>query len=541
MDIKMSKKSPLNEITGYYDMLSIYKDNKHRPYDIWLEHRETFKNSGKQGIVGILSIKDEFKVKEDNPDLIYKMSQYINYLIQHESSIMNDLNDISPYCPHFCKSIGVISCSVDAKYKKTNNNPFVIKSNHPIEKEVLLMENIEHSCKLYNYIRSPKISEDIIFSTIKQVLMAITIAQQKKQFTHYDLHSFNIMMKKCDPDVVFLYVLDDGTQFAIPTMGHYPVIIDFGFSYIQGLEDGPLWPSMGHTDVGFMSDRFDWVADPKLFLVTVSGEIKNKRKSENSVKFRHIVKNIFNNLTIDWQSGWDKINSKGAMDYISLLLQEHNVPESIIFNKYEHYSLDLIQSLIILPLEQKDYSDMHISYRAFIKEFLKIERLIGDSFYNLYILKGIVDIARTVGPDYINQSTRENAIKYFRLAVYDRINYVANYCHPKNIHFELMLCSLLEFSRKMEGYLYKIINKTMRKKEREYKKMPLQSIEQIYGAIEVNIPDEYVYTKKTKVFVLNSIDETSDIMNIPDEYLKELNNTHTLGKGVYLYNLYKQL
>lgn len=536
----MSKKSPLNEITGYYDMLSIYENNKKQPYDKWLDHKETFKNSGKQGIVGVMSIKDEYKIKENTPNVIYKMSQYINYLIQHESKVMESLNEISPYCPHFCKSIGVISCAVDAKYKKNNDNPFVINSKHPIEKEVLLMEHIEHSCKLYNYIRSPKITENIIFSTIKQVLMAIAIAQNKKQFSHYDLHSFNIMMKKCEPDVVFLYILDDETQFAVPTLGHYPVIIDFGFSYINSMEDGALWPSMGHTDVGFMSDRFDWVADPKLFLVTVSGEIRSKRKTKKSIKFRHIVKNIFNNLTIDWQSGWDKINSKGAMDYISLLLNKHTIPESIIFNKYEHYSLDLIQSLIILPLEPKDYSNIHISYKAFVKEFLKIEKLIGDSFYNLYILKGIVDIARTVRPDYLNQSTRENAIKYFRLAVHDRINYVANFCHPKNIHYELMLCALIEFARKMEGYLYKVINKTMKRKEREYKKLPLNSVEQIYGAIEVNIPDTYVYNEKTKVFILNCVDKTSDIMNIPNKYLEELNNTHTLGKGVYLYNLYKQ-
>ena len=47
----------------------------------------------------------------------------------------------------------------------------------------------------------------------------------------------------------------------------------------------------------FMSDRFDWVADPKLFLVTVSNEIRYKRKTKISLKLKHIVKNIFGNLT----------------------------------------------------------------------------------------------------------------------------------------------------------------------------------------------------------------------------------------------------
>ena len=37
--------------------------------------------------------------------------------------------------------------------------------------------------------------------------------------------------------------------------------------------------------------------------------------------------------------------------------------------------------------------------------------------------------------------------------------------------------------------------KEMKTKQEEYKKMPLKSIEQIYGAIEVNIPNKYIYNE----------------------------------------------
>ena len=198
------------------------------------------------------------------------------------------------------------------------------------------------------------------------------------------------MIKRCDPDTVFIYVLDEENQFAVPTYGHYPIIIDFGFSYISDMDDGPLWSSMAHTDVGFMSDRFDWVADPKLFLVTISGEIKEKRKTKESHKLRRIVRNIFHPLTIDWDSGWDTENELGASDYVTNFLENYNKC-STIFEDYEHFCIDILQSLVILPLESQDYSQIHKAYETFVQEFYKIESQISSSYYNLYILKGIVD------------------------------------------------------------------------------------------------------------------------------------------------------
>jgi hypothetical protein len=509
--------------------LEMYNTNKHKDWKKWLEYKNILNNQGKQGIVGILKDKND-------DEYVFKMSQYINYLAEHESIIMKGLSKITEYCPHFCKMIGMISCEVDPKNRK-KGNPFQIEGKYPIEKDVLLIEYIDKSCKFSNYIRSSKIHEDILYSTIKQVLLAVNIAQKKKQFSHYDLHSYNIMMKKCYKDLVFLYILDDDTQICVPTYGHYPVIIDYGFSYIKDMNGGPLWPSLAHTDVGFMSDRFDWVADPKLFLVTVSSEIRNKRKSRKSKKLRHITKNIFGNLKIDWDSGWDNVDKKGASDYLTELLQEYN-HESNLFDNYDHYCIDLIQSLIILPLQEYNYENIHISYCAFLEEFVKIEQEIGNPFYNLYILKGIIDFAREVRIDYIHDDSRDKAIEYFRQNIYERINKVARFCRPKNINFEIMLCSLYEFSKKMEGFLYDIMFMKVARKNKEYTKMPLQNIEQILGVIEINLPDKYIYNQNTKIIIIDSTKELSDIFDIDSIYLDEINNTHSMAKGSLLYKLY---
>jgi hypothetical protein len=515
------------------ELRSYYEINKHISWEKWLEVEQIFDKPGKQGLVGI------FKSKTNGMKYVFKISQYINYLVQHESVVMNGLNSISEYCPHYCKYIGTILCNVNPHVKKVGN-PFITEGiKYTIQKEVLLCEYIENSYKLYNYIKSENIPEDVIYSTIKQVLLSINIAQRKKSFSHYDLHSNNIMMKKCNKDLVFLYVMDNDNQFCVPTNGYYPVIIDFGFAYIEDIEDGPLWPSMAHTDAGFMSDRFDWVADPKLFLVTVSGELKDRRSTKRSCKLRRVVKNIFYPLKIDWHAGWDNVEKKGASDYITQMLLGYS-KVSRLFKDYEHHCIDILQSLVITPIQEENYSDIHISYGAFIKEWIKIENQIESSFYNLYILKCIVDSARYVRAAYNDPETSKVAISTFRSKVLKTVDHVAKFCNIKDIHYERLLCSLIVLARCIEGILYDVITSRMIEKNKEYDRLPLKSIEQIYGAIETNIHDNYVYNSKTTVCIIDSRGVgRNNLYTIPKDKLTEINSIRAISRGTYIWDLIK--
>lgn len=530
--------SDLKQINNYYELLSYYNDNKHNNLNSWLSFIRVFKNQGKQGTVGLLVSK-----KNDDNKYVYKMSQYIDYLVKHESVIMNSLNELSSHCPHFCKIIGNLSCNVNVKLCKTESNPFISHNNntkHSLKKEILLTEYLENSYKFFNYIRANdnKVPEKILYSSIKQILIAISLAQNKKKFTHYDLHSNNIMMRKCNKDIVFLYILDDENQYAVPTNGHYPIIIDFGYSYVSDMEDGPLWCSLAHTDVGFTSHQFDWVADPKLFLVSVSSEIKEKRNTKTSRKLRRIVKNIFYPLDIDWDSGWNK-EQKSATDYVSELLYEHN-PGSLIFRDYENHCFDMFHSLIILPIEKQDYSGIYKSYKVFLEEWVKIEKQILSPYYNLYILKGIVDAARYVRASYCDTDTRHSAITTFRHNVHDRINKLVNFCKLSTVSFEKMLCSLLILARSMEGVFYEYNLKNIEKNNKYYKQLPLKSVEQIYTAIEINIPDDYIYNNNTTIFILDSIKQTTNFLKLSNEQINEINKIHPISRGSKLYDIFKK-
>ena len=350
---------------------------------------KNFSNQGKQGIAGLVSIGEH--------TLAFKMSQYINHIILHESAVMDGLTNLRNYCPHFCKNIALCNVPVNGNYRKSSN-PFLVSSKHPITTDTLLMEYIDGK-KLYTMIKDPSVSDNIIFSAIKQLLFGISVAQEKLQFTHYDLHSCNVLMKKCNPNAVSLYVLDQDNQFCVPTFGYCPTIIDFGFSYSNNLAKRPIFSSLAHTDVGFMTNQFDPIADPKLLLVSISEEIKRYRSSSTAITFRNIVRNIFACLDIDWESGWDNYDMPGAADHILEAIEKITVPSNI-FKKYPHYCIDIVQTLITLPLEKLSKNDLEISYASMVNEFYKIEKELSSSIYHIYIFKTIVDSARKVKQMY---------------------------------------------------------------------------------------------------------------------------------------------
>jgi hypothetical protein len=69
--------------------------------------------------------------------------------------------------------------------------------------------------------------------------------------------------------------------------------------------------------------------------------------------------------------------------------------------------------------------------------------------------------------------------------------------------------------------------------------MHLQTIEQIYGAIEANIVNKYKFNKNTVVFVMNCVTESCSRLKLTPEICKQVNNIHQLEKGSFLYLLTK--
>jgi hypothetical protein len=510
---------------------SYFEKNKGKKWHEWLDFDCTFEKPGKQGLVGLLKLKEDANVK-----YIFKISQTINYLVNHESLVMEGLSEISKWLPHFPLFIGKIKAYVNPKNRKSGN-PFDVREDRcKIITDVLLCEYIENSCKFYNYIKATeKISNEVLINCIKQVLLAISIAQDKKQFAHYDLHSNNIMMRQCDKNLVLCYVIDDSNQIAIPTFGHIPTIIDFGFSYINNMENSPCWPSMGHTEAGYFSDHFDHIMDPKLFLVSVTKEIKMKRnKSTKFRELRKIVKNVFGPLDISWSCGWNKDEKISASDYVSDMLEPYG-KKSKVFTEYLHYSLDIIQSLIILPFEEKVYKNkISEVYKIFINQWIKIEEQIKTPYFNMYILKEMIDIARELQIPYKDKTKQISCENEFRTKLLKIIDNQAKWFRSDKIDFRILLCSIYMLANCIEGVFYDVMLCLKKKNKDKYDKMCVNSILQIFAAIDINCPSVYKYTKDTKVVM---VCENQKIVELDNNSIDLLNNSHPLTHGTILYNL----
>ena len=139
---------------------------------------------------------------------------------------------------------------------------------------------------------------------------------------------------------------------------------------------------------------------------------------------------------------------------------------------------------------------------------------------------------------YIQKNTRLDSIRTFRHRVSEKVAEVAGFCKLDKINFEKLLCSMLIFSRCMEGVLHDVVKSRMSEKNREYKKLPLQSVEQIYASIEANIPDDYVYNENTRVFIVDSHKEICEFYKIPTDELEVINELHPMARGTYIYDIY---
>ena len=478
--------------------------------------------SGKQGIAG------NFEDEQGNI-ITFKVSQYSNYLIEHEYAVMNRLEHIS-YCQNFCKPVCLENRDVEPKIEK-KADPFKIVSKYPIKKNVLFEEFIEGD-KLCKHI-SRKTSTHVIISAIKQVLSAISISQ-KLNFTHYDLHSDNVIMRKCDPDTVFLYVFNKDNAVLVPSMGYIPVIIDYGFSYIDTLDDDYMSSSMGHTDIGFTSDRFDWVADPKLFLISIIHELGDRTDCE---KLKNIVFNIFSELPVDWECGWDNLDGKSVSDSLIYHLIKRHSTDSKIFGKHVCHAVDLMCSLIILPLTEKSYDEIELSYVTFIEEFKKIENEINSSQYNIYILKCIVDSAQKYMDEYYTSESTSKVVSKFRADVNSAIFSVSKFCSPRNIHYEKMLCALYNFSNCAEGMMYKFMKKSLNRKSLDYKNLKVSDINEIINILDVNLEEKYVYNENTNIVVIDNINESRESFSIDKKTIENLNRKKcsNYNKAILLY------
>lgn len=493
-----------------------------------LEFHSSFTANSKQGILGLL------RHTGTQHTCVYKMSQHLDYLIRHEHLVLQGLNDMRDYCPHFCKTLGQFETTVSDQYRRSDNPFDLSRPAKRVRANVLLMEHIDGR-KLYRYIKSEQVPLEIVMSLIKQTLLATMMAYQNIKFTHYDLHSNNILVKKCPSNSVFLYILDAQHMYLVPTFGFYPVLIDVGFAYDRECDQNPLYGSLGHTDIGFVPVAPDAHADAKLFLTSVSSELKHYRRSNASKQLRNLVLDVYDKCHIDLDCGWDKNDDRCVSDQL-LKKMRKQFKRSKFLQDHGHYVVDLLQSLIVLPLRPRNQvEDLADITGYFVTEFHKIERELTSDYYKMYIVKQMIDSARTFRKEYLTSNSRADAVKYFREDVLESIDSVVQYCQPKDVNWEKLLCSMLCLANSMENFLAARVNRVVTAKQADYDEQLLKSTVEIYEYLDINMPSDFHFTTDTLVYVWDAASKKACRFNVDDELADQLNETHPFERASVLH------
>jgi len=527
------------DISGFNKNKEYYEKNKHKHWQEWLKIDKIFSKSGRQGVVGIAKANSDDEYDKD-VEFIFKFSKNVDYVMRQEYAMCCSANRMGTYLPHFCSGYGGVVAQINPRFNPKENNvdPFAPCKNF-VEKEMVLFQRISHAKSLSTLIYNRK-NPDAVYSSIKQILLALSIAQKKEKMGHYDLHSYNILTKKCDGNLVFLYVLDDENRFCVPTFGRLPIIIDYGFGYCKEMENAPFWGTLFHTDTGFYSDRFDPVTDCRLFLISLISELEEHDKTR-SKDFKNIVKKVYAPLELDWDKGWEDWDNISCSDFIIEQIDEFN-EVSELFENYDNYCLELIQSLVSLPLKPHRYDNVGTAYTAFLKEFIKFEEEIGNSYYTLYFLKGVVDSARSVKDRYLstNEDVKKEAIREFENCIYERLRVISSYSTLTGVKAEKMLCALFVLANCIQGIAYDFMSGRDNKRRKSYKKLSVKTPEDIYGLLEYKIPSEYTFSEKSHIIVIDAVKEKAVKLNeLTEDNITKLNDLDVFEKGNYLYELYK--
>jgi len=486
-----------------------------------------FKKEGKQGLAGICKAE----VDGEQKTMVYKTSRYLNYTSLHEYYVMRSLKAITPYCPYFCEVHDIIQVPMSPNFRD-QKNPFKTDSNkYTIQGDVLLMNYVKGK-NLYSLVKRREIDDRIIFSAMRQVIGAIMIAQDELNFSHYDLHSSNIIMTPCKPNSISLFISGE-KLISSPTYGAQPVVIDFGFSYSDELKKRPIMSSLAHTDIGFMSCLHDKYADIKLFLISLAYESKLHRKaSRHFTLFRKLVKKIFKPLKVDYTSGWDEGYSQvSAIDRVNDLIGDIEA-KSQVFGRYNHFSLDLVQNMIKLPLRGKKVKDLGVAFIAIDSELAKLDEEIGSSFYNLYMFKKITEIASKIRILYENRAKRKVAVKLFKKKIYAELDQISKYCMP-SLNFERLLCGLLVYSDAVEGVLYRSCNDVWGKKQKDHEKMQYNSVYEISKYIDSMLPDKIRVNKNTVIRVSDTNNQKYEEFTVTSSEAKLLNKSKNYDEDLF--------
>jgi hypothetical protein len=472
--------------------------------------------------------------------MVFKIPKIVDGLIDHEYKISKDLEQLSYYLPNFIKVFEVkrnVKCFIPHKKLKYDYNPFEFFN---CIRDVSIMEYIPSDKTFKSFIDNNGFNT-CTNSLIHQIILALFIAQQEINFTHYDLHLDNILIRKCCPRTFFLYKFSyEEVIFTrlIQSEGYFPVIFDYGFAYSKGLENTSYNNSFFFTHRGYTSFMFDDVNDFKSLLIRLS-YIHNCPS-----KFKKLAYDFFLDPSLPIKmcekTGWIKIKKTQSIGRIvsdkiekkiEFLSKDEPYKTNFIYKELD-YIIDLLGILIKTPLGPNDFNMNNLNQvvKIFLKEWKKLDDCFGPMFEDdkLNIFKAILLAINNLIEEGFEQ---EELNHKFKLKLFEILDSYGNFILVKNLNCGKFLLSILELSNFIEHVAFKSVEYYNKNFKYDYSGWVL------FDLIEntVNLKQPCIFEYNDKIVMFDCIDKTTLSINLEDkDELKALNMLKLKDQSAFL-------
>jgi serine/threonine protein kinase len=141
------------------------------------------------------------------------------------------LNSLREYVPNFCYTVGMFRC-------EGFNNPSGFISDFKRGNTKICKTGGNVNYVVYETIPGPTLSKYLenvnsrLYGYFIQIVLALQIAYERFGYTHYDLHTGNVILRKLPEPIDIEYVVGGKTYVVLQTDA-IATIIDYGFSHFQ--------------------------------------------------------------------------------------------------------------------------------------------------------------------------------------------------------------------------------------------------------------------------------------------------------------------
>jgi hypothetical protein len=362
-----------------------------------------FDNIMSIGIKSANGIVFKLNIREVGDDSTFVIKTNVNDFtdpLEYEYDIQSSLNELRTKIPNFSLAFGLFKCepttgvlqirtlkqqlgkrlapvyknNIENQLKRrfsSVNSVCKVSENKRNNFIFTITEFVDNPLTLSEFALEKATNADDVIDILLQTTCALQIAQEEKDFTHYDLHSGNVLIKpmsdidsKLDKNAVpiFGYKFNDvdigsNTPYFFCRAKYLAIIIDFGRSYVKDkkLFYNPVKRKPNDSDwspkYGITPNRFNRYWDiARLWSVTIADAIDNpniKNKDKLNIIF-NILDEYFgcgNTFYLgDLSNRQPPINLLDFLISISILeytLDDDDDSEPSTLGKTPNYSLSL--------------------------------------------------------------------------------------------------------------------------------------------------------------------------------------------------------